>query len=138
MDESDDAQPELKKFEGGLPYMFVGPRVTPRRQRAIPRVLTVVMVVIMIALLLGVLFAVVNLTRLSPNPLLRRGHPAGGDGARDLGRRQPRPGLRRRPLDAGGGHVQIRAVGPWMPLRHFPSATPLRPLLRFLSSYSGG
>lgn len=65
MDESDDAQPELKKFEGGLPYMFVGPRVTPRRQRAIPRVLTVVMVVIMIALLLGVLFAVVNLTRLS-------------------------------------------------------------------------
>ena len=43
----------------------MGPRVTPRRQRAIPRVLTVVMVVIMIALLLGVLFAVVNLTRLS-------------------------------------------------------------------------
>ena len=65
MDESDDAQPELKKFEGGLPYMFVGPRVTPRRQRVIPWVFTVVMVVIIIALLLGVLFAVVNLTRLS-------------------------------------------------------------------------
>lgn len=65
MDEPDDAQPELKKFEGGLPYMFVGPRVTPRRQRVIPWVFTVVMVVIIIALLLGVLFAVVNLTRLS-------------------------------------------------------------------------
>ena len=65
MDEPDDAQPELKKFEGGLPYMFVGPRVTPRRQRVIPGVFTVVMVVIIIALLLGVLFAVVNLTRLS-------------------------------------------------------------------------
>ena len=45
--------------------MFVGPRVTPRRQRVIPWVFTVVMVVIIIALLLGVLFAVVNLTRLS-------------------------------------------------------------------------
>ena len=43
MDEPDDAQPELKKFEGGLPYMFVGPRVTPRRQRVIPGVFTVVM-----------------------------------------------------------------------------------------------
>lgn len=65
MDEPDDAQPELKKFDGGLPYTFVGPRVTPRRQRVIPWVFTVVMVVIIIALLLGVLFAVVNLTRLS-------------------------------------------------------------------------
>lgn len=36
MDESDDAQPELKKFDGGLPYTFVGPRVTPRRQRVTP------------------------------------------------------------------------------------------------------
>ena len=45
------------------------------------------------------------------------GLDGGDDGrriARDLGQRQPRPGLRRRPLDAGsGGHVRIRAVGPW-------------------------
>ena len=65
MDEPDDARPELKKFEGGRPYMFVGPRVAPRRQRVISRVPAVVMVVIMIVLLVGLLFAVNNLLRLS-------------------------------------------------------------------------
>lgn len=113
MDEPDNTQPELKKFEGGLPYMFVGTRVTPRRQRVIPRVFTVVIVAIIIALLIGVLFAVVNLFQLSRIRFSDEDIPPAETVPATSAGADPAPVPAVDLQGAGsGGRVQIRAAGP--------------------------